>query len=181
LAWLKSGRKLPVFPEDSTAAAYAKELIVWLPEATELRLVARHEGRDATSVSAFVDAARGLAKTLTFVETENGVSICGGYLDVAWVDGDYAKDPGGRSFIFTLKNHLGVPATKFAQRGDERAAYMGRKNFYFGYGEGFMVWQGDSCLSSGQAYVAPGGGVALFHGDGGGLFRAARWELWQVR
>jgi hypothetical protein len=154
----------------------------WLGEVTEIELVAKHEGRDATSVNAFVDAAHGLARTLTFVETENGGSICGGYLDVAWVDGSYVHDPGQRSFIFTLKNHLGAPPRKFAQRRVEYAAAMVRdSSFHFGQREGFMVWHSGTSLTHGQAYEAPDEGVALFHGDAGGVFRAARWELWQVR
>jgi hypothetical protein len=108
------------------AAAYSEDVREWLGEATRIELVAKHEGRDATSVNAFIDAANGLAKTLIFVEMENESSICGGYLDVAWVDGACVGDPGGRSFIFALKNHLGVPPTKFAQTSDEYAAYMER-------------------------------------------------------
>jgi hypothetical protein len=106
------------------AAPYWEQLRGWLPEATEVRLMAKHEGRDATSVRAFVDAAKGRAKTLTFVETEGGGSICGGYLDVAWVEGVPVRDPGRRSFIFTLKNHLAVLPTKFAQKREDQAAYM---------------------------------------------------------
>jgi hypothetical protein len=162
------------------AAPYAQQLHEWLPDAREVRLVAKHEGRDVTSVNAFVDAANGRTKTLTFVETENGRSICGGYLDVAWLDG-YIADPSRRSFSFTLKNHLGVPPTKFAQMQNERAACMKRDcRFYFGYGEGWMVWHGDDWLNSGRTYEAPREGTALFNGDGGGFFRAARWELWEV-
>jgi hypothetical protein len=101
------------------AAAYAEELSEWLPEATFIGLVARHEGRGAASVNAFIDAATGRAKTLTFVETENGGSICGGYLDVPWVADGSASDPGRGSFIFTLRNHLGIPPAKFAQQRDD--------------------------------------------------------------
>jgi hypothetical protein len=79
-----------------------EELHARLPDATGVRLVARHEGRDAASVNTFVDAAKGRARTLTFVETENGGSICGGYLDVAWAEWSM-EDPGKRSFIFALK------------------------------------------------------------------------------
>jgi hypothetical protein len=149
---------------------------------TEVILVAKHEGRDVASVNAFVDAARGRARTLTFVETENGGSICGGYLDVPWVGGICVKDPGKRSFIFTLKNHLGVPPTIFAQKkGDDGAAYMGRGYcFCFGIDEGFVVRQGNPTLYSGYSYEAPEQGMALFTGDDRGVFRAARWELWEV-
>jgi hypothetical protein len=163
------------------AAAYAEELSEWLPEAKGIRLVARHEGRGTASVNHFIDAAKGRAKTLTFVETENGGSICGGYLEVPWVEDGYASDPGRRSFIFTLRNHLGVPPTKFAQKRDNGAAYAWRDSYLcFGIGEGFMVGQGNQTLYSGYSYEAPGQGVALFNGDGGGVFRAARWELWEV-
>jgi hypothetical protein len=93
-------------------------------------------------VNAFIGAAQDQAKTLMFVETENGVSICGGYLDVPWVAGGI-NDPGRKSFIFTLKNHLGVPPTKFAQRREDCVAFMGRGEYvYFGAGEGFGVWDG---------------------------------------
>jgi hypothetical protein len=169
-------------PEDSMAAAYSEEVHEWLGEATGIELVAKHEGRDATSVNAFADAAKGRTKTLTFVETENSGSICGGYLDVAWVDAGYVNDPSRRSFIFTLKNHLGVPPTKFAPMRVQYAAHMSRnRSFFFGSGEGFMVWQSDFVLNCGQTYEAPDQGVSLFCGDTGELFRAGRWELWQVR
>jgi hypothetical protein len=180
LGSLKMG--VSFIPEDSMGAAYSEEVYEWLGEATEIELVAQHKGRDAASVNAFVDAAEGRAKTLTFVETENGGSICGGYLDVAWDDGGYVSDPGRRSFIFTLKNHVGVPPTKFAQTRCEYAAYMSRDNgFYFGSAEGFRVWQSDYPLNYGQTYKAPDQGVSLFCGGASGMFRAARWELWQIR
>jgi hypothetical protein len=182
LGSLKSGRCISFHSEDSTAAAaYAEELSEWRPEATGVRLMARHEVRGAASVIAFIDAAMGRDKTLTFVETENSGSICGGYLDVPWVAGGCASDPGRGSFIFTLWNHLGVPPTKFAQRRGDYAAHMCRgSHFSFGLGEGFMVCRGNPTLDSSHSYEAPGQGVALFNGDGGGVFRAARWELWEV-
>jgi hypothetical protein len=83
LGSLKARRGVSFVPEDSIAGAYSEEVHEWLSEAAGLELIARHEGRDAASVNAFLDAAKGRAKTLTFVETENGGSICGGYLDVA--------------------------------------------------------------------------------------------------
>jgi hypothetical protein len=177
---LRTGVEVPFFSEDSVAADYAEELHEWLPDAMDVRLVARHEGRDAASVNTFVDAAKGRAKTLTFVETENGGSICGGDLDVAWAVGS-VKDPGRRSFIFTLKNHLGVRPTKFAQKGsDAVVSYVGSWSFGFGCGEGFNVFPGGSELNNGRMYEAPDEGAALFDGDSGGQFLAARWELWEV-
>jgi hypothetical protein len=132
------------------------------------------------SVNAFVDAAKGRAKTLTFVETENGASICGGYLDVVWAEG-HVSGTGRRSFIFTLKNPLGVVPTKFAQKRTENVAYMRRDNtFCFGNQEGLVVWRGHAALCIGHTYEAPRQGMVLFSGEGGGSFHAARWELWEV-
>jgi hypothetical protein len=144
-------------------------------------LVARHEGRDTASVNAFVDAANGRARTVTLVETESGGSVCGGYLDVAWVADGQIYDPRCGGFLFTLRNHLGVPPLKFVQKRSGTAAYICRDyRFYFGDMEGFVVWQRDDRLSSGLVYEAPRQGSALFDGDSGGTFRAARWELWEV-
>jgi hypothetical protein len=164
------------------AAGYSEQLREWLPDTTAVTLVARHEGHSTASVNAFIEAAEGRAKTLTFVKTENGDSICGGYLDVAWVEGQRAYDPGRRSFIFTLRNHLGVPPTKFAQgRAEESAAYMRCDDrVYFGLAEGFYIWDKDACLSNGWTYDSVKQGPALFCGNGCGSFRAGRWELWQV-
>jgi hypothetical protein len=115
------------------------------------------------------------------VETENGRSTCGGYLDVEWIEGKYADDPGRGSFIFTLRNHLGVSPKKFAQKRAEVAAYMSRNDrFCFSHREGFVVCPWDCEMYCGLTYEAPDEGVALFCGDGRGVFRAARWELWQV-
>jgi hypothetical protein len=181
LAVLKSGRGISFSPGDSMASAYTQELSEWLPWVTEMRLVAKHEGADATSVNAVIEAAEGRARTLTVVETENGGSICGGYLDVPWAERCSVKDPDGMSFIFPLKNHLGVPPTKFAQVRDEQVAYMWYDHhFRFGQCEGFIVRQDDTCMTSGRTYEAPGDGVTLFNGDSGRYFRAGRWELWEV-
>jgi hypothetical protein len=177
----KAGFELSLVREDSLAAAYSDELSAWLPEAAGLRLVAKCEGRAWASVNAFVDAANGRAKTLTIVETENGRSICGGYLDCAWVGGRFMKDPGRRSFIFALKNHLEVPPTRFEQTRDGYAAFMERSNaVYFGFDEGFKVTPCTVSLRSGETYEAPDQGVTLFTGDDSGVFCAARWELWEV-
>jgi hypothetical protein len=175
-------RKISFIPEQSIAAGYAEQVREWLTGTTEMKLIARRGGGRGGSVNAFIAAAKGRAKTLTFVETENGRSICGGYLDVAWVEGGFASDPERRSFVFTLKNHFGVPPTRFAQKRDGCAASMIRNvDVVFGTREGFMIsrvaWQ----LSTGLTYEAPAQGAALFDGDGGGLFRLGQWELWEVR
>jgi hypothetical protein len=144
------------------AAAYSEELFAWLPEGTGLRLVAKCEGRGWASVNAFVDAANGRAKTLTIVETENGRSICGGYLDCAWVRSCFVKDPGRRSFIFTLRNHLEVPPTRFEQTGDRYATFMaGWGTFCFGVEEAFKMAPCAMSRLSGETYEAPDQGVAL--------------------
>jgi hypothetical protein len=163
------------------AAGYSEQLREWLPEATAVTLVARHEGCSTASVNAFIEAAEGRAKTLTFVETENGDSVCGGYLDVPWVEGQRTYDPGRRGFIFTLRNHLGVLPTKFAQKRDEEAAYMRCDDgVWFGQAEGFCVWNRATCLNNGWTYDYVKQGSALFYGSGCWSFRAWRWELWQV-
>jgi hypothetical protein len=178
---LKSGRDVSFIPENSMAAGYSVPLREWLPEATEVRLVTKGEGRSTASVNLFISASKGRTKTLTFVETENGNSICGGYLDAAWVEGGPSHDSGRASFIFTLKNQLGVLPTRFVQKRDEHATYMRRDDrFYFGRTEGLIVWKSDAWLNCGQTYDTPSQGVALFSGNTGGMFRAARWELWQV-
>jgi hypothetical protein len=172
LAELESGRDVSFIPEDSIASAYSEQLREWLPEASKARLIARHEGRDAASVDAFIDAAEGRAKTLTFVETEDRCSICEGYLGVAWVEDDYANDPNRKSFLFTLKNHLGVPPTRLAQQRGEPRAFMVRGGcFWFCDGEGFMARQDDWVRWSGRTYKAPDQSGALFNGDDGGVFR----------
>jgi hypothetical protein len=174
---LKSGRRASPIPGDSMAAAYSEPLREWLPEATGVRLMAKGDGRSVAGVNSFIDAAKGRAKTLTFVETEDGNSICGGYLDAPWVEGSYTNDPARRSFIFTLKNHLGVPPTKFVQKRVERAVYMKRGyRFYFGQAEGLIVSESGGWLTGGPSYDSPEQGMALFCGDTDG-FRAARWEL----
>jgi hypothetical protein len=181
LTSLKACRETSLLPRDSMATEYSEQLREWLPEATRVRLVAKHEGRGAASVNAYIDAAKGRVGTLTFVETEKGGSICGGYLDVAWIEGCDVYDQDERSFIFTLKNHLGVPPTKFAYARDGRAASTKRGEWvYFGQCEGFIVWKTDCMLDNGCTYEAASQGPALFCGDGRGVFRAARWELWEA-
>jgi hypothetical protein len=167
---------------DSLAKGFSAQLGEWLPEMVAARLVASWEGRDLPGVNYFIDAAKGLAKTLTFVETENGASISGGYLDVAWVENGDAFDPGRRSFVFTLKNHLGMPPTKFAHRGSKDPAACAVRDgcFYFGDGEGFDARPGEVALNDCSTYERPGPGAALFYGPGDNLFRAGRWELWEV-
>jgi hypothetical protein len=173
---------MALIPDDSMAAGYSEQIREWLRGTTELRLLAKHEGRDATSVNAFIAAAKGRAKTLTFVETEDGRSTCGGYLDVAWVAGGFVSDPDRRSFIFTLKNHLGVPSTRFAQKRGCFAAHVKRDDCVdFGMKEGFVVSQHPWPLNGGYTYEAPVQGVALFDGGSVHGFLAGRWELWEVR
>jgi hypothetical protein len=94
------------------------------------KLLLRRAGRDAVSVDAYIDAATRHAHTITFIETDTGNSICGGYLDPARVNGDfvYTEDPGRRSFVFTLKNCFGVVPTKFRLTGGDYAAYTNRGN-----------------------------------------------------
>jgi hypothetical protein len=151
-----------------------------------MRLVARHEGRGAASVKAFINAAKGRAKTLTFVETENRASVCGGYLDCPWAEGArWTSDASRRSFLFTLRNHLGVGPTKFAQIRDSCVALMALDDpprVKWGCGpQGWAISPIDHTLDFGGTFeVAPGKGAALFCGDDDTTFQAGRWELWEV-
>jgi hypothetical protein len=161
---LKSGRSVSFIPENSMAAGYSGPLRECLPEGTEVRLVAKGEGRGTASVNLFIGASEGRTKTLTFVETENGNSICGGCLDVAWVERSPSYDSRRAGLVFTLKNQLGVPPTKFVQKRDDYATYMRRDDrSHFGRAEGLIVWKSDAWLNCGQTYDAPGqgGGVVL--------------------
>jgi hypothetical protein len=190
IAALEAGNAQPMMrPEVGVAAfagsmaqPYVNKLKEWLPWMRKARLLLKGSGRDTASVNAFTGAAKGHSKTITFVETENGGSICGGYLEAAWVESGYANDPSRRSFLFTLKNHLSVPPTKFAQKQDERVARMKPGgDVWWGQCEGWIIWSSDTDLLSNETFEeAPGEGAALFCGDGGWMFGAGRWELWQL-
>jgi hypothetical protein len=75
-------------------------------------LLLRRTGRDSETAEAFIDAAVGHAHAFTFIETENGKSICDLYLGSAWVR-DQINDSGKASYLFTLKNRFGVGPTRF--------------------------------------------------------------------
>jgi hypothetical protein len=166
----------------SMAQPYVNKLKEWLPWLREARLLQKMSGRDAASVNGFIEAAKGRSKTITFVETENGGSICGGYLESAWVESGGMNDRSRRSFLFTLKNHLSVPPTKFAQKQDGRAAYVNPGSLvHWGQDEGWIICSSDFGLRSNKTFEeAPGKGAALFCDDGDTKFRAGRWELWQL-
>jgi hypothetical protein len=104
--------------KDSMAADYGDQLLEWLPGVTNAKLLAKREGRDAASVKAFIDAAVGHARTVTFIETENRKSICGCFIGPAWPSDGGVRDWHFCSFLFTLENHLGVAPTKFPKCKD---------------------------------------------------------------
>ena len=80
---LVSAIRLTTLFVGSIAEPYADKLKEWRPQIPRTRLLARHEGRDASSVHAFIDAATGHANTI--IETENGRSICGAWrLNGCW-------------------------------------------------------------------------------------------------
>jgi hypothetical protein len=177
----RGGDDPPIFGE-SIAAAFEDQLLEWLPGAKMAELVAAHDGRDIASINAFCGAADGLSKTVVIAATENGESICGGYLDPAWRDGGWAWDS-IQSFLFTLKNHAGVGPTKFPKKGSNSyAAAKARDNQWrFGYWEGPYIYHGGNPGGGlGGSYEdVVGQGPAIFNG-GQDFFRLARWELWQV-
>jgi hypothetical protein len=181
----------------SIAAVYGDVLMKWLPDMTSVTLLAKYEGRDSASVDAFIDAAKGRARTLTLIETEGGKSICGAFLEPAWTVGAI-DDPSRSSFMFTLKNHLGVFPTKFPKLGDARAAVACQSDRVCFGERACMIGPGGAAAKSGERdrMTGPGGGAAkfeeqyedaagfgaaIFHGgDDRGVFRAARWELWET-
>jgi hypothetical protein len=169
---------------DSMAAAFEDDLLEWLPEAKTARLVAVRDGRDIASINAFCDAAGGLSETVVIAVTENGESICGGYLDPAWKEGEWALDSNGTSFLFTLMNHAGVAPTRFPTRRSDSHAARARRDYgwFFGAWEGPYIYKGGdpNCRGLGIGYRdVVGQGQAIFNG-GLDFFRLARWELWQI-
>jgi hypothetical protein len=169
---------------DSMAAVYEDQLLEWLPDVETARLVAAHDGRDITSINAFCDAADGLPNTVVIAVTENGASICGAYVEPAWVENAWYRD-NRESFLFTLKNHAGVGPTKFRKKGsDSSAAYKWRDyGWHIGSWEGPYVSKGGNpgCGGLGRHCYEDvvGQGQAIFNG-GQDFFRLARWELWQI-
>jgi hypothetical protein len=89
--------------------------------------------------------------------TENGKSICGGYLEPAWRERVYAPDS-IKSFLFTLKNHAGVAPTKFPKKGsDSCAAFKWRDyGWFFGFWEGPYVFEGGNPSEVGRPVHLPG-------------------------
>jgi hypothetical protein len=122
--------------------------------------VGRHDGRDIASINAFCDAADGLSETVVIAVTGNGESICGGYLDSAWREGDWILDNGrsGRRFLFTLNNHAGSARRRGAIR--TRPSSGATAYCLFGRWEGPYIFEGGN----------PGGGLGFRSEDvvGGG-------------
>jgi hypothetical protein len=170
----------------SMASAYEDVLAGWLSEMSEAALLAKCEGRDASSVNAVIDAAKGRAHTITFIETENGKSLCGGYVEPAWVDpalGDaYTHDPSKRTFLFTLRNHLGVVPTRFPCKNPQNTVKLWRNRFvgFTSNAWGMIITPNTSGIMTVTGYEDTAGkGGEIFCGDGSG-FRAARWEVWEI-
>jgi hypothetical protein len=154
-----------------------------MPDAKTAKLVASHDGRDIASINAFCAAAEGLSKTVVIAVTENGGSICGGYLDPAWREGAWAED-NSKSFLFTLKNHAGIGPTKFPKKGGDSGAAAKRRDFGWSFGnwEGPYIYKDGNpwCDGLGTSYEdVVGQGQGIFNG-GQVFFRLARWELWQI-
>jgi hypothetical protein len=170
----------------SMAWAYEDELLEWLPGMADATLLAKCEGRDKTSVNAFIDAAKRRAHTITFIETENGKSICGASVEPAWVDPGQDRacthDPSKRTFLFTLKNHLGVAPTKFPCKSPECTVFLRRDRvvIFTSNNWGMHITPETNGYMSVTGYKDTAGkGGEVFCGDGSG-FRAARWELWEI-
>jgi hypothetical protein len=116
----------------------------------------------------------------------NEESVFGGYLEPAWRTFDWVSDPSGKSFIFTLLNHLGVPPAKFALVKSSTAAWL-NPGYSFRFGEHDIVIgpvdQYSDYPSSFSESLGRGG--SLFAGDGANRwgrvnFVIGRWELWKL-
>jgi hypothetical protein len=165
----------------SMAAPWAAQLMEWRPQMRSARLIARGGG-DSHGVRVFIDTAPGYAQTFTFIETANRNSICGAFLEPAWpVEGHRVDDGCQESFMFTLKNHLGVAPTKFPKKWGGAAAGLYKTHFFFGGNDGIKVKGNTTSTGTlGLSYQdTVGQGAAVVYGDDIG-FRAARWELWQT-
>jgi hypothetical protein len=145
------------------------------------KLLLRHQGRDAASVNAYLDAAKGHWQTWTFIDTENGKAICGSYLDPARVEGGYTEDHAKRGFLFTLKNYLGIVPTKFRLVSSQNASQASRNNYVILSGGTWVVHicPSDPGTALGPYENAAGHGVATFS-RGNRAFGAGRWELWET-
>jgi hypothetical protein len=129
--------------------------------------------------------------TLLFIETENGKSICGSYLDPAWVENGFTNDPSRQSFLFTLKNHIGVPPMTFRLTGSDKAAYANRSRWVqltADHSGGVHLHSGKANGSFGHDENSIERGAQGFNGDDGGggddgdgeNFRDDRWESWET-
>jgi hypothetical protein len=175
----------PEFPSDSMAAPYARQLKEWLPWAGSASLLAKGEGRPTLLVARIV----GKSKTLVVVQTQNGKSICGGYVAPAWCNRVWcASDPSNSSFLFTLQNHLGKPTTKFPiNPGATKVFYMTDNRFILGdLSNGSGNTYTTSTLGHGgqfgalQEPLALGTCVLAGEGSGSQKVSVARWEFWQL-
>jgi hypothetical protein len=81
--------------------------------------------RDGFQSSNFHSLCDGHSGTLTVVLSDNN-SVFGGYTPSAWHSrGQYAPDPGLKSFLFRIQNPDGFPPRIFPQKQAEYAAYGG--------------------------------------------------------
>jgi hypothetical protein len=163
----------------SMAEAYSGILKEWRPELTNTTLIVRGTGHDVKAVNAFIDAALGHANTFTFMETECGKSICGGFLARPWALGD-VKDPEQGSFLFTLKNHLGRTPMKFPKKANGRAA-CALRGIVVGFDNSgmFLCDSGGSPSGWGSGFDTMGCDFSFITG-GQFSFRAGRWEIWET-
>jgi hypothetical protein len=173
----------------SFAEPFEEAIRGFLPKMSKASLLASHHGCDKVSLGAFLAAAPGQTCTMVFIAMTNGNSICGGYLHPAWrntTDAGYIGDAEGKSFIFTLRNHLGVPPTKFEVSDKSHAALLENSPYFTFGGCDIRVGPSDHCSNYPDRYANPlGHGGSLFAGEGAkgrgsANLGVARWELWKI-
>jgi hypothetical protein len=124
-------------------------------------------------VDASDDAAKVRSKTLFRFERKDGESTCGGYVDLAWVEGRVVSDTGRRSALF-MGHHPGVSRTGIASNRDGHSTCKSCDiGICPGANEDVDVLMNSDELVCGRTSRSV---VALFHGDRGRVSRATRRE-----
>jgi len=114
----------------------------WLP-ATVPKLLYRAT-RDGFDASSFHERCDGVGPTIVLVRTTQG-HIFGGYSDSSWSSSS-AYTPSAASFLFSIKNPLGLPAMRLPIKcgGHDKAIY-GHAAYGATFGGGHDLYLPDQC------------------------------------